>query len=112
MPISQQEIFELSALNAIEQSDEFFPFNKWPQWAKSLFLIKHKDRNQRFRLWIFFWKNGMEANRARYWVMFGGGYDRSAWSSMQDLVNKTQTPQGRAYLGKFPVYDILADKVH
>jgi len=48
----------------------------------------------------------MEATRARYWVMWHQTYDRSAWSSMEDLVQKTRTEEGKIYLSKIPYFDL------
>jgi len=95
-------------LKELQETDEFYEFKDWPLWAKQSFLNKHKDRKQRFWLWLFLWKNGMRPERAVYWVMRHGGYDRNAWSSLQDLVKQTYTKEGRSYLTKqgFAVYDM------
>lgn len=93
------------------KSDEFFHFRDWPKWARLSFFKKHKDRKERFQLFLFFWANGMRPESALRWIMWHGTYDTSAWRSMEDLVNHTKTPKGVAYLNKFPVYDMNTNRV-
>lgn len=99
-------------LQELRNADEFFPIGIWPQWAARSFLNKHKDRKARAYLFNFFWSNGMRPHRAVYWVMYHMTYDRSAWSSMQDLVKKTQTREGTAYLARmWPTIDLNENRV-
>lgn len=99
-------------LKELEAADEFFPFNKWPPWAKHSFLKAHKNRNERMHMFVFLWKNGLRPQRAIYWTMRHGGYDRSAWRSIQDLAKKTESAEGRAYLNRIPVLDMHTGRVH
>lgn len=69
------------------EGEVFYPMNMWPQWAVRLYLLAHKDRVQRFSLWLFFVGNGLEPNIARQWILSGGGYDLSAIRQMQELVD-------------------------
>lgn len=93
-------------LRSLEMDEDFWPFKDWPLWAKQSFLKPHKNRNERYYLWIFLWKNGMEPHRASYWVMKHGGYDREGWQSIRDLENKAKTPHGRRYLGLPRIWDM------
>jgi len=90
----------------------------WPLvWIRLLFTA-HKDRRERYRLFVFLWKNGVPPLIARQWVMYHGivnhakfGYDRSAWSSLEDAVKDTQTAEGRAKLSLNRVIDLQTGKV-
>lgn len=95
-------------LRGYEEINAWFPLKRWPEWARRYFHNRHKDRKQRMQLWLVLWKSGMTPERAVYFVMFSGTYDRSAWLSMNDLVKKTKTPEGRTYLARFPVIDLTA----
>lgn len=92
-------------------ADVFFPFTQWPEWARMAFVKKHKNRDERFKLATFFWKNGMMAHHAVQWVMWHGNYDREAWKSINDWLRQTTTKEGREYLQKIPVYDIQLGRV-
>lgn len=94
-----------------EAKDEFFEIAKWPAWARESFFKMHKDRKERFMLFIFFWKNGMDADNAIKWVLWHGGYDDSAIRSMGDLKKNTLTVAGRQYLNQFRVLDMAANIV-
>lgn len=85
-------------------SDEFYHYQEWPVYYRALFFKHHKNRRERFQLWLFFWANGMRPDRAVYWVMWHGGYDRSAHSSMQDLVRMALN--NPSYFRRFPVHSL------
>lgn len=92
-------------------NDEFYHYKDWPSWARLSFFKPHKNRSERFHLWLFFWANGMRAERATYWVMYHRTYDQSAWRSMADLENQTRCQAGLKYLNNFPVYDMIKQQV-
>lgn len=74
--------------------DEFPHYSTWPSVWRRLFFKSHKDRNERYRLYMFFFQNGMFPSRAYYWVVIHGGYDFYAHSSLAALMVETQTRQG------------------
>lgn len=96
---------------AINLSDVFYDYETWPAWAKMSFDKKHKNRNERFKLFVFFWRNGMEPGTARRWVMIHDTYDKAAWESMEDLVQKTRTKHGTEYLERIPIYIFNSNRV-
>lgn len=98
-------------VSEIEEADVFFPMRQWPPWARQAFVKEHKNRDERFKLATFFWKNGMMAHQALAWVMWHGGYDRDAWRSMNDWKEMTNTSAGREYLRNVPVMDITLGRV-
>lgn len=94
-------------MEVIESDSPVENFASWPLWAKKSFVKTHKTRNERFYLWVFLWRNGVTPQKATYWTMMHGGYDKDAWRSITDLERKARTPEGRAYLAK-PRVMILA----
>lgn len=91
------------------RADEFYPIGMWPVWLQQIFLKRHKNRQERFKLWLFFWRNGMHRRRATYWVMSHGSYDRTAWASIQDLSRMSETREGQEYLNQFPILEIARE---
>nr|WAE42826.1 MAG: hypothetical protein [Cressdnaviricota sp.] len=108
----------------LEVEDSFYPFHKWPKWAQKSFEKPHKDRRERMYLFVFFWKNGMEPTMAKNMVLAHGnipslairrrmqwGYDISAETSLDDLVDKTKTEAGKDYLLKIKVLNLDSNTV-
>lgn len=62
-------------------------------------------------MFLFLWNGGLPPDRAVYWTMWHGGYDRDAWRSIMDLVEKTKTPNGRRYLASIRVFSMMEGKV-
>jgi hypothetical protein len=83
-----------------------FPINTWPQWAREAFFCRHKYRNARMMLYLFFFKNGMPPNSAAYWVMAHQTYDQSAHNSIRDLVRLANNDPGH-YLDR-PGFKVLS----
>jgi len=92
-------------------ADEFPQLGEWPQPWPDLFFNPHKDRRDRYRLFVFFWLNGMPAHRCVYWVMWHRTYDRAAWRSIMDVVRDTETDSGRARLQMNRVYNFNDGRV-
>lgn len=101
----------VDVVSALDNADIFYPVASWPQWARQALQNPHKNREDRFNLFVFLWKNGMEAWRAQEWVMYHKTYDTSAWKSMQDVVNHTKTREGRLYLRRIPMMDMELGRV-
>jgi len=91
--------------------DEFPVLNTWPDLWKAIMFEPHKDRRQRYRLFVFLYSNGMMAHHAVYWTMWHGGYDRSAWGSIVDAANDTLTVDGRRRLAQCPVFNFELGRV-
>lgn len=96
--------------NEFYHADEFWEFKFWPAWARQAFFNPHKNRDQRFKLFLFFWKSGMQPERAFYWVMWHKTYDNNAYYSLRYALNQTRTAKGRDYLNKIPVMDMAAGR--
>lgn len=79
-------------------------------WRRALFA-PHKDRQDRYRLFVFLWFNGMMAHHAVYWVMWHNTYDHSAWSSIVDAANQTLDPEGREKLGRNRIFNMMTQRV-
>jgi len=89
----------------------------WPLfWIDKLFT-GHKDRRERYRLFVFLWKNGVPPDMAMDWTLYHGintryfGYDRSAYSSLWDAVKDTKTQEGRAALNRTRCLDLTTGLV-
>lgn len=102
-----------------KENDSFYPLSNWPEWAKTSFVNSHKDRNARFKLFVFFWKNGMEPYRAAHWTIgwhnrHGFPYDQAAMRQVNELVQAAQMMRGRqyAYMWRMPVLDIQERRLH
>jgi len=102
---------------ALDEEDEFFPSDTWPDDFKRLFNAAHVTRYVRFKLILFFWRNGVDMFIAVRWVLFGfarfrrNGYDRSAWQSAQDMINQSRSLSGRSYLSSLPMFEYDAERV-
>lgn len=82
------------------------PIKDWPTWVRRLFFKRHKDRNERFDMFVFFFRNGASPEQSARWVMYPGVYDASAHRSMQDAVRQANiNPQ---YFDRFRVFDLAA----
>lgn len=93
-------------LREIEDED-WFEFSQWPTWAKSSYLKRHKNRAERFNLWLFFWRNGMLPERATHFVLIHGGYDQDAYRSLISLERQSETEAGREYLSRPRMFDMI-----
>lgn len=92
-------------------NDEFPPLQLWPKMWRQIFFNSHKDRSDRYRLFVFLYQNGMPPHHAVYWTMWHCTYDSSAWNSILDAANSTLTSRGRAALGRNRVFNFYANSV-
>jgi len=71
----------------IKSSDEFFDIEEWPRWARVSFLEPHHKRNERYNLFLFFWRNGLRAETAERWIMFHHNYRQYAYdkNALEDI---------------------------
>lgn len=74
-----------------EEGEIFYPLSMWPPWAQNVYMKPHKNRVERFTLWVFLVGNGLEPELARGWVLLGGGYDSEALRQMHELVTTGPT---------------------
>lgn len=73
------------------------PFERWPLDKKQLFLKAHKNHNERFRMFMFLWANGMPPRMALHFTLIHRGYDESAVRDMRELVKAATLKHGRTY---------------
>lgn len=93
--------------------DEFAPISQWDPaglW-RSIFLKPHKDRRDRYRLFAFFYLNGMRPRLALFWTLIHNTYDRSAYMSLLDAFKYTLSDHGREYLARNRVFIIEERRV-
>lgn len=45
------------------EQDEFPPFDQWPKWAQTSALNADKSNDARYKLFQFFWRNGLQPGR-------------------------------------------------
>lgn len=114
LPMKQHTDSEFSRLNILNDFRTFgdwYSLREWPVWAINAFFNVHKDRNERYRLFVFFYKNGMPPWHAVFWVMWHDTYDLSAWYSIADAYVETFTHEGRARLNRNTVLNIESGRV-
>lgn len=85
--------------------------SEWPKLWQNMFLKPHKNRDERYKLFCFFYQNGMRAEHAVFWVMWHCTYDKNAWQSITDAANDTLTDRGRNKLFRTRVYNIYLGRV-
>jgi hypothetical protein len=112
---------EVTAVNAdllssLEKNKALlWTFQEIPRLWQNLILKSHKNRDERFKLFVFLWSNGMPPLEARKVVMWHHGkttqYDRSAWQGIAAAVKLTEDESGREYLRKIHVWDYILGRV-
>lgn len=50
------------------EQDELQSFSEWPAWAKAAALDPDKSNSARFKLFQFFWRNGLQPGRCGAWT--------------------------------------------
>jgi len=95
----------------VNQLDIIAPIEEWPTLWKDLLFTEHKNRNQRYNLMIWLWRNGVLENIARDIVLYhnkwsGLMYDRDAMRQMDELVRELGKPNSRTaeYAHAKPMY--------
>jgi len=117
-PTRDEQLFhEFLSLHSEQEDDPRLYFTEpfhWPKWASDAFYKPHKDRNERFKLFVFFVKNDMSPEIALAWVTWHGGYDKAAMADLSNLVSSWKKRKGRtyAYMWKTPVYVMGMDRIH
>nr|WAE42775.1 MAG: hypothetical protein [Cressdnaviricota sp.] len=83
-----------------EEADEFYRLETWPKWIQEVFMSYDRNHYQKHALWMFFWRNGLEAERAVHWVNWWRGrapfteqHTQKNDRDLRDLVNKTKLPK-------------------
>jgi hypothetical protein len=69
----------------IEQTD-WFPIERWPEWAVRSFFKPHKNNEERFTLFCFFVRSGLEPNTAARFILWHNTYDEAAHKQLRVLV--------------------------
>lgn len=111
MKQTQNEWGKLNLLNDFQEFGDWYSLREWPLWAVNAFFNPHKDRTDRYRLFVFFYKNGMPPWHAVFWVMWHDTYDLSAWYSIADCYVETFSDEGRAKLDRNRVLNINENRV-
>lgn len=88
----------------------------WPLVWIDLLFTTHKDGRQRYRLFVFFWKNGVPPEKAVEYVLYHGmnrnfQYDDNARRRLADAVKQTQSAAGRELLDRNNVFIIEEGRV-
>lgn len=102
----------------LQKEDIFYDFNTWPLLWKNMFVKRHKTNNERYRMFAFFFLNGMEPFEAKKWTLIHGGYDATAVNDLHRLARglTSQFPSVRqkfeANLSRNRVYDFVLNKVN
>lgn len=71
-------------------SDSFFPIADWPRWAQQTFMKDHKNYQERFALFLFFYGNGLEGKKCIQWILYLGKYDVSAIRHLHNLLKDAE----------------------
>lgn len=100
---AKQELMRRNLTRFIHDTDLIrYPIDTWPAWVKTLTFKEHKDRNERYNLLIWLWRNGVVEHIAEKIVMYHGNYegyryDRAAIQQMADLVKGLSRPGSKIY---------------
>lgn len=98
-------------LRIFRHHDQFHDFVEWPRWLQQIFINSHKSLNERYRLWMFFYRNGMPPEVAVFWTMWHGGYDSGAWRAILHLASRSLTVSGRSVLDSYSGIYIISNNI-
>lgn len=101
--------YALAALN-----DEITDFWRWPQWLRNLYLKEHKNRQERWDLFVILTKNGVHPDVACNSIMIDNSvYDEKAIRQMYEIRDCFLQKIGRCYWNQWNkrVY-MLSEKVY
>lgn len=87
-------------------SDEFPSPSSWPSLWRDMFFNSAKSMSERYRMFVFFWQNGMMPWHALWWTMISGSYDSSAWRGIFYAYRQTYTVAGRDALNRNRVFNL------
>lgn len=103
-----------------EARDEGPRLDKWPEWPRQRLLNPYKSHDDRFKLFVFLWQNGMRPEPARYWVLWwidkpdGPAYQNKVQRDLDSLVRDANSPmwtQGYYRLVKPAQFDVNLGRV-
>lgn len=78
--------------------DIFYPVNKWPPAMRTLWWKPHKDNPERFRLFLFFWDNGIDPDlAANLTLLTSKSQDVAAWRHVRYLANKAANDPDKSW---------------
>jgi len=82
----------------LDSWDIFYPTSTWPIQYKQLFYRTHKNYRERFKLFMFFWGNGLPPMLAGNLVFLASGYqDDSARNHVTSLIKDVGSPKGNRW---------------
>lgn len=100
--------------NAIHFSDLIADVSTWPEHYQQLLHKAHKNYDERFRLFLFLWSNGVPPLTCRHWVLYheqyGYPYDREAHRHLDGMVRDARERPGR--LARYPCFDLEMGRVY
>lgn len=86
------------------EAADWVPFEEWPPVVRTMQLLEHKQRDERFRLMVFFCGNGVDPAMAVDWIrmkdynhdtmqpVYDGSYDRAALNDFKSLAAEATRP--------------------
>lgn len=91
----------------------------WPEWAKRSFVTPHKFRDDRYKLFVFLFKNGMPVHKIKYWVLWHEkyapwtSYDTAAHRQLTQLTKAAEDARGKQFwaIWRTPVYVMINQEV-
>lgn len=102
-----------------KKQDLFFPYRKWPSWAREYILLEHKPNRVRFNLFFFLVGNGLHPETAASWIIkkdfiagvpVDGEYNRNALTQLFIQLPK-QVKDGTLFRGKKKMFDMAMGRV-
>lgn len=97
--------FGLCATTWFDHLDYMAPSTSWPKTYADLFDKPHKDDAERFKLYLFLWKNGADPEAIGRWLLCHGDYDKKAHDQVAALGK--QAAAGK--LDKYKTYMLQLD---
>jgi len=97
-------------IHKIKHSDLIKEVKDWPKHYEQLLRESHKNHSERFRLWNFFYVNGIPPSMATDWVLANGRYAPSSVTELRDHEKRSLTQEGKHYLAKYKSWNLSLNK--
>lgn len=123
LPTNIELLLATDLASAWKQADHF-SWSAAPKFWRNLFFKYHKSYDERRRVWLLLWRNGLSPEEAAFWTLWHGirginrvppryahdlGYDRAAHYAMRDLVRRAG--RDASYFDKYRVWSFLSGRV-
>lgn len=115
---AKRALMRKSLAKLVHDSQLIRPIPEWPSWTRELLFKEHKNRNERYNLIVWLWRNGVESAIAAEWTMYHGRfnqfeYDKQAHLQVEGLVKGLRNKNSKEY--KFamdkPIFVMEENKV-